>query len=207
MKKAIITVLLLGMLIVPLAGQMGLVSTASATTSGSYPSWLFDPPWVLRNRTDWDRERYSYGYYGPTGGWMWTRPGPWQWSSQQPSTPTVPAEPQYGRASFSGIQYSTEVLKQAWIGGRSLQLRLFGDNNERSTFKITLSASSTGNIRITLTDQRHNESVKPVFDSKALQFLMDRGIDELVTVTKGTVTSESTSTTYNLETLKSMVTD
>ncbi len=210
MKKTIVMVLLLSMALSLMAGLMLSAAVAEdgnnepaeeeTETTPSYPAWLFEPPWLQALRAERANRWREHGYISSDG--LWISYGPPRWQGPGPQAPAAPAAtpaPSYGRAAYNGIQYSTEVLKQAWIGGQSLQLRLFGENGQRSTFKLSLGQSSTGGIRVTMTDQRPNASAKPVFDMETLVLLMERGVDEIEVITR-----DGTSTVYDLETLKGM---
>lgn len=193
-KKSVTMLLILGMLVIAAVSLQSTpalqqASVASAATYGSYPSYLFDPPWMQQ----WWNQYGDY-YSWPNGGY-WNYYGGYDAARQ--ARPSVTAAPQYGRASYGGITYSTEILKQVWMNGRSIQFRVFGDN-ERSTFKLSFAPSSSGGTRMIMTVQRRHTEVLPSYDAAALNFLEDNGVDEVVIVSYS-----GEETTYTLEQLRS----
>lgn len=192
-KKTLSMLLLLGMLV---TAAVSLQSTpaleqASVASAATYGTWA--PPWNPDWNTDWwdwyQRNYYGYGYWNYGGGYDYAQ------SRRSAAT----AAPQYGRGSYGGITYSTEILKQVWMNGRSLQFRVFGDN-ERSTFKLSFGPSTSGGTRMVLTVQRRHNEVLPAYDAAALNFLEDNGVDEVVIIK-----STGEETTYTIEQLRNML--
>lgn len=206
MKKTIMTLLLISMLAVPVisvlvagdgTSQLSQVAYASSAGRGSYPSYIYAPPWVIDRYDEWYHGRWRDYYNTPFNGyssWGWGY-GPDTVTPRVVATPK-PAQPQYGRASYGGIVYSTEYLYQININNRSIDGRLFGDG-EKTVFKLSMAMREDGGIRLIMTDTRTHDEIKPVFTKKAVNYLEDVGIDEVVVVSR-----RGDQQTYSLDALR-----
>lgn len=158
-------------------GQIWIDDVGRLYGDGRTPYDPDNPPTGLRpfgshHRPWWNDDDYN--------GWYHRRPI--YFVNQDYSYPTPqPTEPVYGRAGIDGITWSTEYLKQAWINGRSYQLRAFVDDN-RVAFKEAFALKSDGTIRMTMTIRAIGTDVTPVLDADAANYLAALNVSELVIV-------------------------
>lgn len=208
MKRLIALLLLLVMAAVPL---MALAteptdptnSTATTTTgdtgSTTTTRWDYPPPWVqerwFRDRDrDCYRDRWHYGpIVSPDG--MYYVNGFWINNRPAVITPAEPAQPQYGRASYGDITWSTEYLKQGWANNRNFDLRLY-QGNDRIVYKESFGPGENSGVRMTLFVNKTMTGLKPVYTDEALDFLEDLGVTEILVATK------NEETVYTIEQLR-----